>query len=82
MNETATCEWNEMSTCERILDKRLKFRRWFLHVLTRHKENYTCRLNLNVFLCAKVRLTAERLTAFDKIILNEILRGFAEYYTS
>ena len=44
VNETSTCEWNEMSTCEWILDKRPKFRRWFLHVLTRHKENYTCRL--------------------------------------
>ena len=27
----------------------LKFHRWFLHVLTRHKENYTCRLKLNLF---------------------------------
>ena len=42
VNETSTCEW--------ILDKRLKFRRWFLHVLTRHKENYTCRLKLNLCL--------------------------------
>ena len=33
-------------------------------------------------LCAKVRLSAMRLTAFDKIILSEILRGFAEYNTS
>ena len=49
MNETSTCEWNEMSMCEWILDKRLKFRWWFLHVLTRHKENYTCRLKLNLF---------------------------------
>ena len=49
VNETSTCEWNEMSTCEWIFDKRLKFHRWFLHVLTRHKENYTCRLKLNLF---------------------------------
>ena len=51
VNETSTCEWNEMSMCEWIwiLDKRLKFRQWFLHVLTRHKENYTCRLKLNLF---------------------------------
>ena len=35
-----------------------------------------------VCVCAKVRLSAVRLTAFDKIILNEILRGFAEYNTS
>ena len=47
---SSTREWdgNEMSTCELILDKRLQFRRWFLHVLTRHKENYTCRLKLNI----------------------------------
>ena len=49
VNETSTCEWNEMSTCEWILDKRLKFCRWFLHVLTRHKENYTYRLKLNLY---------------------------------
>ena len=55
VNETSTCEWNEMSTCEWIFDKRLKFHRWFLHVLTRHKENYTCRLKI-------VRLSAVRLT--------------------
>ena len=68
VNETSTCEWNEMSTCEWILDKRLKFRRWFLHMLTRHKENYTCRLKLNLFIYlfiffffAKVRLSAVRL---------------------
>ena len=35
-----------------------------------------------VCVCAKVRLSAVRLTVFDKIILNEILRGFAEYNTS
>ena len=34
------------------------------------------------FFCAKVRLSAVRLTAFDKIILNEILPGFAEYNIS
>ena len=49
VNETSTCEWNEMSTCEWILDIRLKFSRWFLHVLTSHKENYTCHLKLNLF---------------------------------
>ena len=49
VNETSTCQWNEMSTCEWIFDKRLKFHRWFLHVLTRHNENYTCRLKLNPF---------------------------------
>ena len=69
VNETSTCEWNEMSTCEWIFDKRLKFHRWFLHVLTRHKENYTCRLKLDLFFFllfffffAIVRLSAVRLT--------------------
>ena len=65
VNETSTCEWNEMSTCEWIFDKRLKFHRWFLHVLTRHKENYTCRLKLKLFsffFFAIVRLSAVRLT--------------------
>ena len=66
VNETSTCEWNEMSTCEWIFDKRLKIHRWFLHVLTRHKENYTCRLKLNLFFFffffAIVRLSAVRLT--------------------
>ena len=56
VNETSTYKWNEMSTCEWILDKRLKFGQWFLHVLTRHKENYTCRLKLFClfFLCVCV----------------------------
>ena len=36
----------------------------------------------SVFCVLKVRLSAVRLTAFDKIILNEILRGFVEYNTS
>ena len=54
VDETSTCELNEMSTCEWILDKRLKFRRLFLHVLTRHKENYTCRLKLNLFFLFRV----------------------------
>ena len=35
VNETSTCEWNEMSIYKWTLDKRLKFRRWFLNVLTR-----------------------------------------------
>ena len=45
VNEKSTCQWNEMSMCEWNSDKRLKFRRWFLHDLTRHKENYTCLWN-------------------------------------
>ena len=34
------------------------FWRWFLHVLTRHKENYTYRLKLNPIFCAKIRFSA------------------------
>ena len=82
VNETSTCEWNEMSTCEWIFDKRLKFHRWFLHVLilTRHKENYTCRLKLNLVRLSAVRLTVMAFSFWQDYI--DILRGFAEYNTS
>ena len=91
VNETSTCEWNEMSTCEWIFDKRLKFHRWFLHVLTRQKENYTCRLKLNLFFfffffCySQIECGApnrDRFQLLTRLYWMRFLRGFAEYNTS